>query len=69
MDDIFFWAHHCFGQSATNFLLCFIGDVAAISSDPCRVKSFRKSVSTVKDDLETDVEIIENFNLIIKLGN
>jgi hypothetical protein len=36
---------------------------------PCRVKSFRKAVSTVMDDLGTDVEIIENFNLIVKLGN
>jgi hypothetical protein len=36
---------------------------------PCRVKSFRKAVSTVTDDLGTDVMIIENFNLIVKLGN
>jgi hypothetical protein len=35
---------------------------------PCRVKSFRKAVSTVMDDLGTDVEIIENMNLIVKLG-
>jgi hypothetical protein len=36
---------------------------------PCRVKSFRKAVSTVMDDLGTDVMIIDNFNLIVKLGN
>jgi hypothetical protein len=36
---------------------------------PCRVKSFRKAVSTVTDDLGTDSEIIENFNLIVKLEN
>jgi hypothetical protein len=35
---------------------------------PCRVKSFRKAVSTVMDDLGTDSVIIENFNLIVKLG-
>jgi hypothetical protein len=35
---------------------------------PCRVKSFRKAVSTVMDDLGTDFVIIENFNLIVKLG-
>jgi hypothetical protein len=35
---------------------------------PCRVKSFRKAVSTVMDDLGMDSEIIENFNLIVKLG-
>jgi hypothetical protein len=35
---------------------------------PCRVKSFRKAVSTVMDDLGTDSMIIENFNLIVKLG-
>ena len=34
---------------------------------PCRVKSFRKAVSTITDDLGRDVEIIENFNLIVKL--
>jgi hypothetical protein len=36
---------------------------------PCRVKSFRKAVSTVMDDLGTDSEIIENFNPIVKLEN
>jgi hypothetical protein len=36
---------------------------------PCRVKSFRKAMSTVMDDLGTDSEIIENFNLIVKLEN
>jgi len=36
---------------------------------PCRVKSFRKAVSTVTDDLGTDVETIENMILIVKLGN
>ena len=35
---------------------------------PCRVKSFRKAVSTVMDDLRTNVKIIENYNLIVKLG-
>jgi hypothetical protein len=35
---------------------------------PYRVKSFQKAVSTVMDDLGTDVMIIENFNLIVKLG-
>ena len=35
---------------------------------PCRVKSFRKVVSTVKDDLVMDSVIIDNFNLIVKLG-
>ena len=34
---------------------------------PCRVKSFRKAVSTVKDDLGKDVMIIDNLNLIVKL--
>jgi hypothetical protein len=34
-----------------------------------RVKSFRKAVSTLTDDLGTDSEIIENFNLIVKLEN
>ena len=34
----------------------------------CRVKSFRKAVSAVTDDLGTDVEIIENLNLLVKLG-
>ena len=36
---------------------------------PCRVKSFQKAVSTVTDDLGTDVKTIENFNLIVKLCN
>jgi hypothetical protein len=36
---------------------------------PCRVKSFRKAVSTVMDDLGTDSEIIDNFNRMVKLGN
>ncbi len=36
---------------------------------PCRVKSFRKAVSTVTDDLGMDSVIIENFNLSVKLGN
>jgi hypothetical protein len=36
---------------------------------PCRVKSFRKAVSTVMDDLGTDVMIIDNFNRMVKLGN
>jgi hypothetical protein len=35
---------------------------------PCRVKSFQKAVSTVMDDLGMDSVIIENFNLIVKLG-
>ena len=30
---------------------------------PCRVKSFRKAMSTVMDDLGTDDKIIENLNL------
>ena len=34
---------------------------------PCRVKSFRKAVSTVMDDLVTDSETIENFNIFVKL--
>jgi hypothetical protein len=29
---------------------------------PCRVKSFQKAVSMIKDDLGTDVEIVENLN-------
>jgi hypothetical protein len=36
---------------------------------PCRVKSFRKDMSTVTDDLGMDVMVIDNFNLIVKLGN
>jgi hypothetical protein len=36
---------------------------------PCRVKSFRKAVSTVMDDLGMDSEIIDNFNRMVKLGN
>jgi hypothetical protein len=36
---------------------------------PCRVKSFRKAVSTVTDDLGTDSVIIDNFNRMVKLGN
>ena len=31
---------------------------------PCRVKSFRKAVSAVMDDLGIDDKIIENLNLI-----
>ena len=31
---------------------------------PCRVKSFRKAVSAVMDDLGIDDKIIENINLI-----
>ena len=34
---------------------------------PCRVKSFRKAVSTVTDDLVMDSVIIDNMNLIVKL--
>ena len=34
---------------------------------PCRVESFQKVVSTVKDDLVMDSEIIDNFNLNIML--
>ena len=34
---------------------------------PCRVKSFRKAVSAVMDDLVTDSEIIEDLNKIVKL--
>jgi len=33
---------------------------------PCRVKSFRKAVSAVMDDLATYSEIIENLNVIVK---
>jgi hypothetical protein len=36
---------------------------------PCRVKSFQKAMSTVMDDSGTDSMIIENLNLIVKLGN
>ena len=36
---------------------------------PCRVKSFRKAVSTVMDDLGMDSEIIDNFNRMVKLGH
>jgi hypothetical protein len=35
---------------------------------PCWVKSFRKAMSMVMDDLGTDSVIIENINLIVKLG-
>ena len=35
---------------------------------PCRVKSFRKAVSTVMDDLVTDSRIIDDINLIVKPG-
>ena len=31
---------------------------------PCRVKSFRKAVSAVMDDLEHSYSIIDNFHLI-----
>ena len=34
---------------------------------PCRVKSFRKAVSVVMDDLVTDSVIIENLNIIVKV--
>ena len=34
---------------------------------PCRVKSFRKAVSAVMDDLVTDLVIIEDLNKIVKL--
>ena len=34
---------------------------------PCRVKSFRKAVSAVMDDLVTDSGIIEDLNKIVKL--
>ena len=34
---------------------------------PCRVKSFRKAVSAVMDDLVTDSVIIDNLNVIVKL--
>ena len=33
---------------------------------PCRVKSFRKAVSAVMDDLVPDFETIENMNRMIK---
>jgi len=33
---------------------------------PCRIKSFRKTVSAVMDDLATYSEIIENLNVIVK---
>jgi hypothetical protein len=33
------------------------------------VTDFRKVVSTVMDDLDLDDAIIENMNLIVKLGN
>ena len=33
---------------------------------PCRVKSFRKAVSTVMDDLGKDDKTIENLNGMIK---
>jgi hypothetical protein len=35
---------------------------------PCKVKSFLKAVSTVTDDLVMDSVIIDNMNLIVKLG-
>jgi hypothetical protein len=35
---------------------------------PCKVKSFQKAVSMVTNDLGTDSVIIENFNLIVKIG-
>ena len=34
---------------------------------PCRVKSFRKAVSTVMDNLVMDSVIIENLNIIVKV--
>ena len=36
---------------------------------PAGLLIFRKAVSAVMDDLGTDVEIIENYNLILKLGS
>ena len=33
---------------------------------PCRVKSFRKAMFTVMDDLVTDSRIIDDINLIVK---
>jgi hypothetical protein len=36
---------------------------------PCRVKSFRKAVSTVMDDLELYYSIIEQLALVIFLTN
>ena len=35
---------------------------------PCRVKSFRKAVSAVMDDLGIDDKIIENLNILINLA-
>ena len=34
---------------------------------PCRVESFQNAVSTVKDDLVTGREIIDNLNEMLKL--
>ena len=34
---------------------------------PCRVESFQKAMSTVKDDLAMDAEIIDNLNGMLKL--
>jgi hypothetical protein len=50
-------------DSGVKSQLARVGEVV----HPCRVKSFRKAVSTVTDDLGTDVMIIENINLIVKL--
>jgi hypothetical protein len=36
---------------------------------PCRVKSSWKAMSMVMDDLGMDSVIIDNFNLIEKIGN
>jgi hypothetical protein len=47
----------------TKSRLALVGKVV----HPCRVKSFRKAVSTVTDDLGIDSVIIENINLIVKL--
>ena len=36
---------------------------------PCRVKSFRKAVSTVMDDLGADSESLDNIIKFVKLAN
>lgn len=50
-------------MSGTKNRLARVGKVV----HPCRVKSFRKAVSTVTDDLVMDSVIIDNLNLIVKL--
>ena len=40
-----------------------------MSYTPCRDESFRKTVSTVMDDLVTDSVNIDNYNKKIKLVN